>query len=255
MSKVRIYDLAKEAGLKSKELADKLIAMGYPIASHSSSVDDDMAADIRKKLKGEAGAGAAEGRIELKNRKPEPVATGKTVIRRRSKADKDEAAKKQDEVEALALEVEIQALELRLQEESKAAKAQQAAKEAADARENARVEETAPDDAAIDREPIVAEQPSAEGQTIVPAEAVDDVETVAIASDGGEPIPLAVSKNAGEGEAQKPKQLARIVGRVVIPVPEKRNKPVMKKPVRRTTADPWRNTCCGPGGQGRCGSC
>ena len=30
MSRVRIYELAKEAGLKSKELADKLIDMGYP---------------------------------------------------------------------------------------------------------------------------------------------------------------------------------------------------------------------------------
>ena len=42
MSKVRIYDLAKEFGLKSKELADRLVAMGYPFASPSSSVDDDM---------------------------------------------------------------------------------------------------------------------------------------------------------------------------------------------------------------------
>ena len=69
MSKVRIYDLAKEAGLKSKELADKLIAMGYPVASHSSSVDDEMAADIRRKLNIGVGAGAAEGRIELRHRK------------------------------------------------------------------------------------------------------------------------------------------------------------------------------------------
>ena len=59
MSKVRIYDLAKEFGLKSKELADKLIAMGYPIASHSSSVDEDMAADMRRKLQGEAAAAGA----------------------------------------------------------------------------------------------------------------------------------------------------------------------------------------------------
>ena len=48
MSRVRIYELAKEAGLKSKELADKLIAMGYPIKGHSSTVDEDMAADIRR---------------------------------------------------------------------------------------------------------------------------------------------------------------------------------------------------------------
>ena len=100
MSKVRIYDLAKEVGLKSKELADKLIAMGYPIASHSSSVDDDMAADIRKKLKGDSALEAAGGRIELRGRSENSDAKPKTVIRRRSKADKEEAAKRQEEAEA-----------------------------------------------------------------------------------------------------------------------------------------------------------
>jgi len=37
MSKIRVYDLAKEAGMASKELADKLIDLGYNIKSHSSS--------------------------------------------------------------------------------------------------------------------------------------------------------------------------------------------------------------------------
>ena len=46
MSRIRVYELAKEAGVKSKELADKLIKMGYPIKSHSSTVDDDLAMDI-----------------------------------------------------------------------------------------------------------------------------------------------------------------------------------------------------------------
>jgi translation initiation factor IF-2 len=233
MSKVRIYDLAKEAGLKSKELADKLIAMGYPIASHSSSVDDDMAADIRKKLKGEVGAGPAEGRIELKTRKPEPVAAGKTVIRRRSKADKDEAAKKQDEVEALALEEEIQALELRLREESEAAKAQQAANEAAAARKDALVEEQEAESILTDREPIAAEMPPSEVEApVLPVAAEEREAAEVLPADEIEPVSLPVRESVAEEDAKKPRQLARIVGRVVIPVPEKRSKPVMKKPVR-----------------------
>ena len=83
MSKVRVYDLAKEFGLKSKELADKLVAMGYPVASHSSSVDEDMAADIRRKLSGEGVAVHTDGRIGLRGRAAEPApAKGATVIRR-----------------------------------------------------------------------------------------------------------------------------------------------------------------------------
>ena len=50
MSRVRIYELAKEAGMASKALADKLIALGYDIKGHSSTVDDDMALKIRTEV-------------------------------------------------------------------------------------------------------------------------------------------------------------------------------------------------------------
>ena len=68
MSKVRVYELAKEAGLKSKELADKLIAAGYPIKSHSSTVDDDMAAEIRRKVLGEKTVEVTEQLITVRKR-------------------------------------------------------------------------------------------------------------------------------------------------------------------------------------------
>jgi translation initiation factor IF-2 len=219
MSKVRIYDLAKEFGLKSKELADKLVAMGYAIASPSSSVDNDMAADIRKKLKGGMDAGPGEGRIELKNR-PEPAAKGKTVIRRRSRADKEEAFKKQEEAEALALEAEVQALQARLQEEAKAIKPHPVAEEAAPM-------------VPAEEPPPAAEQPDAQNRASEEPEAVESgEEIVAVATASVDSEPLPTSGEVAEDEARKPKQLARVVGRVVIPVPERRAKPVPKKPVR-----------------------
>ncbi|MCW5207187.1 translation initiation factor IF-2 N-terminal domain-containing protein [Desulfobulbus sp. US2] len=100
MSRVRIYELAKEAGLKSKELADKLIDMGYPVKSLSSTVDDDMAADIRRKVLGKATAEVTEKPIGMKKQKA-VVQKNKnaTVVRRRSKALKDEIAKKAEEKE------------------------------------------------------------------------------------------------------------------------------------------------------------
>ena len=101
MSKVRIYELAKEVGLKSKELADKLIEQGYPIKSHSSTIDEDMAAEIRRKILGKTTVEVTEQRIEVKKRPgaEKPVAA---VIRRRSKADKEELARKAEEEEAEA---------------------------------------------------------------------------------------------------------------------------------------------------------
>jgi len=103
MSKVRIYELAKESGLKSKELADKLIALGYPIKSHSSTVDDDMAEEIRRKFIGSTKIEVSDGKIDTKNR---AVAKKKvsTVIRRRSRAEKEEIARKAEEAETAASE-------------------------------------------------------------------------------------------------------------------------------------------------------
>ena len=50
--KVKVYELAKEAGMKSKELAGKLIELGYDIKGYSSSVDGDTAEKIRREVLG-----------------------------------------------------------------------------------------------------------------------------------------------------------------------------------------------------------
>ncbi|MBW2521501.1 MAG: translation initiation factor IF-2 [Deltaproteobacteria bacterium] len=76
MSRIRVYDLAKEAGMASKELADKLIDLGYSIKSHSSTVDDDTADEIRRKVLGTVETEVVEKRISTKGRA--------TIIRRRS---------------------------------------------------------------------------------------------------------------------------------------------------------------------------
>jgi translation initiation factor IF-2 len=76
MSKIRIYDLAKEAGIKSTELAEKLIDLGYDIKGHSSTVADDVADEIRRNVLGTVETEVVEKRISTKGRA--------TIIRRRS---------------------------------------------------------------------------------------------------------------------------------------------------------------------------
>jgi translation initiation factor IF-2 len=76
MSKIRIYDLAKEAGIKSTELADKLIDLGYNIKGHSSTVADEVADEIRRNVLGTVETEVIEKRISTKGRA--------TIIRRRS---------------------------------------------------------------------------------------------------------------------------------------------------------------------------
>lgn len=75
MGKIRVYELAKEAGVESKTLTAQLIEMGYNIRAYNSSIDEDMAEEIRHKL-GFKKVEVQEKRIEQKGRT--------TIIRRRT---------------------------------------------------------------------------------------------------------------------------------------------------------------------------
>ncbi|MGW8195511.1 MAG: translation initiation factor IF-2 N-terminal domain-containing protein, partial [Desulforhopalus sp.] len=77
MSRTRVYELAKEAGMSSKALTDRLIELGYEIKGHSSSVDDETAEKIRNTVLKSANTELVEKRIDSGE-------TGSTVIRRRA---------------------------------------------------------------------------------------------------------------------------------------------------------------------------
>ena len=216
MSRVRIYELAKEAGLKSKELADKLIAMGYPIKSHSSTVDDDMAADIRRKVLGKATAEVTEKPIGVKKKTTVVRKKTTTVVRRRSKAQKEEIARQVEEAEqAEAAEVEAveaQAAEVTdktdaVESESRidevAAEHEESSTEAVEQVESADAEQESADEIAAEETPVDTVGPDEEK----PAE---------------KPV---------KEEPKRAKGLAKIVGRVEIKVEEKR-KPRPRKPAR-----------------------
>jgi translation initiation factor IF-2 len=100
MSRIRVYDLAKEADMTSKELAAKLIDLGYDIKSHSSTVEDDVADEIRSKVIGTAETEVVEKRISTKGRA--------TIIRRRSQTVRraPEAPPVEEEVPVEAVEPE-----------------------------------------------------------------------------------------------------------------------------------------------------
>ena len=90
MAKVRVYDLAREFGMKGKELADRLVELGYAVTSHSSTLEDDMVADIRRKMGGEpVSPSVSVCRIEVRGRSESSGLWGGTVVRRRSKAVKE----------------------------------------------------------------------------------------------------------------------------------------------------------------------
>ncbi|MBU0674062.1 MAG: translation initiation factor IF-2 [Proteobacteria bacterium] len=107
-NKVRVYTLAKEAGIDSKELTAKLVEMGYDVSSHSSSMDEDMADEVRRRL----------GLIETTTERTRIQSKGRTtIIRRRVKKvvsdsgeEIDDGAEPMDEDEGGATEIKSEAI-------------------------------------------------------------------------------------------------------------------------------------------------
>ena len=71
MAKVRVYEIAREVGLESKALVDRLQELGFEVKSHASALEEFEANDIIERLKAEKQASMVEKRI------------GSRVIRRR----------------------------------------------------------------------------------------------------------------------------------------------------------------------------
>ena len=80
MGKVRVYELAKELNLGNKELVLKLQEMGYPVKSHSSTIEDFLLREIKERLQG---PGARKPEIP-KGDKP------KVILRRRKTTEPEQ---------------------------------------------------------------------------------------------------------------------------------------------------------------------
>ena len=82
MSKIRVYDLAKQLGMDNKELVDKLGQAGIEVKNHMSALDD---AEVRKfeESRSESEAEAKAPEVEVQEKR-----IGSGLIRRRSKVKK-----------------------------------------------------------------------------------------------------------------------------------------------------------------------
>lgn len=101
MSKIRVYELAKEAGMSSKALTDKLIELGLEIKGHSSSVDDETAEMIRNTILKSANTELVEKRIDSAKDGPTVIRRRSTVIRRKAQVV-EETSETIPEVELVA---------------------------------------------------------------------------------------------------------------------------------------------------------
>jgi translation initiation factor IF-2 len=198
MSKIRVYDLAKEAGMASKELADKLIDLGYNIKSHSSSVEDDVADEIRRNVLGTVETEVVEKRISTKGRA--------TIIRRRSQTVR--RAPETPPPAAKTVEPAVEAEEV-IEETEKPAADKPAAKPVKKKGAKEKEEEAAAAEETM--EPAPSEAPVEEPEAVPEPEAGKPAEAA-------EPEKKAEEQSVAEPEKQEEeKPASRTVKRIVPP--------------------------------------
>lgn len=101
MSRIRIYELAKEAGLSGKEFAEKLIKKGYQIKGHSSTVDNSTAEEIRRTFLGNNESG--EGNVQKTDDTNSAIQRRTTVIRRKKTEEPETASTEPEEKVAVVI--------------------------------------------------------------------------------------------------------------------------------------------------------
>ncbi|MDF1615639.1 translation initiation factor IF-2 [Desulfurivibrio dismutans] len=227
MKKVRVYELAKEAGLENKALVARLQDDGYQVKSHSSTLTEDEAREIRVKL-GLLQTETKEKRIQDQGRR--------TIIRRRKAvvpppeepaameeaAPADVAPEKPAEQEMAAAPVvespappEGAAPETPPEAPAKTTELQP---------EAAAEDQPVPAAAKDDQSPAT---PPAEGTT-PPAEAEESPAAPTTAAPVAEAEAPAAEKAAEAAEAPERKGLARVIKRAAItitPTPDERPRP------------------------------
>jgi translation initiation factor IF-2 len=279
MSKIRVYELAKEAGMSSKALTDKLIELGFDIKGHSSSVDDETAETIRNTILKSANTELVEKRIDSEKNGATVIRRRATVIRRRAKVKEEVPEVKED-----GPEVDVVADQVAEADQKKPAQppvADQPAKEipvpeidpVADAQQTA-PPETSPVEAKEIEEPKVVAESEQETAPPVQAEAKEEpaetkeepAETKTVREDDKQDaapeqkIPTD-KKEAPIADAVRPvkkvkqpaprKGMARVVRTIELPKEEERPvRPVKKKGVRavpqRTASPPSSRAALAP---------
>jgi translation initiation factor IF-2 len=184
MAKVRVYELAKELSMDSKELVEKLKAGGIPIKNYMSTLDEQTVAKAR-----EVALGVVSEVIEEKRIRP-------TVIRRRKKTVTVEAEKVPERVEPAVAEAapkapRVEGTKPPVEERPAAAARAPAAKVQREVKEEV-VEE------AVGEEP--AEKAEVEPVVEAKEERLVEMETAAAAGQGATVEPM-----KGEGAIEAPR--------------------------------------------------
>lgn len=227
MSRVRVYELAKEADMSSKDLAEKLIAEGYDIKGHSSTVDEETAEKIRNTLIQPPETETVEKRID--------GSEGGTVIRRRStiirRRPKAEPAEPVDEAAEVTAETAPSGAE------DGAVPAEQSTAAGAEAQEEAVAEQPQPE---TEEQPEQVEEPGVDAETVQDPQEQPDAEAEQVVAGEGAAEPEAEPETKVEKKPKKitRKKIAKVVGTIDLPIPDSEEQTERARPKKGAKAAP-----------------
>jgi len=230
MSRVRIYELAKEAGMSSKALADKLIAGGYEIKGHSSTVDDETADQIRKTMLQHSKTELVEKRIDASEGSTTVIRRRSTIIRRRPKAEAEGVEDTPQQETAADDSVQEPAEAAALEETVKEGEAV----EQRDVESEQQITEPVESEDSVQAE--VGPAPSEDEEVQPSTESGVDSETAvqAIVDDEKSESPAKADKKEKKKTKKQPKaerkNVARVVGSMELPVEEVKAKESRPRP-------------------------
>ncbi|MGE5838691.1 MAG: translation initiation factor IF-2, partial [Deltaproteobacteria bacterium] len=176
MAKVRVYELAKELNMDSKELVEKLKAGGIPVKNYMSTLDEQVVVKAR-----EAALGVISEVIEEKRIRP-------TVIRRRKKTVTVEAEKVSEEMPGPVAEAAVKppavgagkpaaeerpAAAARVRHEAKEEALEEAVEEEAAEEEEAEPVVEAKEERLVEMEPAAAAEQDATAEPVKAEEAME----------------------------------------------------------------------------------
>ena len=234
MSKIRVYELAKEAGMSSKALAERLKEEGYDIKGHSSSVDEETATRIRNTILKTADTELVEKRIDSEKNRPTVIRRRATVIRRRPKEVVEEPQEQEESFDQVTEEV----VPVETPEPEIDAEIEAVAEEQQEVPEDKVIEEPILEKPAIQEEEAQPEdKEEIEQASPVESEQVEElvlqeaVEEVPAPKESQEKKPLeepVARKDTGKGKSKKStvkkmqgrKPMARIVRTIELPTAE-----------------------------------
>ena len=202
MRKIRVYELAKEAGLDSKELTAKLIDLGFNVKAYNSSLDEETAEKVRAEL--------GFSKTEVKETRTQSKA-GTTIIRRRAK--KVVAPEPVPVDEPVAVEPEEPA------ETPETPEVSETLDEKTTDESPVEVETTLPEETAVDETAVPeTETTTAPEEATVPVAEIPEPAVVDKTGDSAEPVAATPSKE--KPKVAKPKgNYARIIGQTKVPIP------------------------------------